>query len=837
MARDTTFVQARRSSSALTIALTACRACMAVDTATFAMAAIATIAVEMLADPDGQYGAWRVAIGGLWVFLALVSRMAISRLRAKTPPSLGKHTEAIHCSLGTPSHVAAPLLSKWWVAALATVTILPLVIEPLLRSILGEGRPLEIQMVLGLRNLALGLAALSLWPNCARLSAAVSLCLMLFAHVIDEGSNSTWLFVPFALAGGVWLLVSYQATFANLVTAVGETKRCPIQKRRRIPWRGAIYTIAAVASLVGIWCVGPRVPLASLGEWVGTSGGTGANDPYARGGVNDGQEEVGGENPETTGFAETDKFLDSDQPTLYDAASDMYGEPMRRKQKQQERMISVTPSDVREIKNHAQSHRASREFAAARRSPKKPRKRPEDRSARALFEVYGRTPLHLRMDVLATYDGATWKPLGSEPCPNVIEQVGHGSRMLLFSKREADCYGASETHKLKIATITGSLAPTPTLLSRFRVGLVDRPEFFEWRRDGVLGFRGRTTIPSGTTIETSCRTANLQALAGEHLAIPSTGGLPTYREVPKESETALATIASAWADHHPRGPAQVAAIVERLRKDFEHDSQIGIAIEDGDPVIEFLTSKKKGPDYLFASAAVLLLREQGYSARLALGYYAAPSAFDSWTRHTPVRKEDLHFWPEILLSDGNWLALEPTPGYDVLLPQPTLFDRALNAIIAIATLAVENPWTIAAIVVAAFIFFAFRRELSDAVYVSRIRLFRSQNWRSRVLASLRLMESRATATQQRRAAHQTLANWISQFASIESEDTLHALCSLAQAAAYGPKVNGLEVEAICRRAEQTWTLKRFRRAASKARETKAPTDTKLTLSTLAIASS
>lgn len=837
MARDATFVQAPRSSSALTSALTACRACMAVDTATFAMAAIAAIAVELLADPDGRSGAWRVFIGGLWVFLAIASRIAISRSRAKTPPALGKHTEAAHGSSDAPFHVAAPRLSKWWVAALAMVTILPIVIEPLLRSVLGEGRPLEIQMVLGLRNLALGLAALSLWPSCARLSAAVSLCLMLFAHVIDEGRNSTWLLVPFALAGGVWLLVSYQASFANLVAAVGQTKPRPIQKRRRLPWRGAIYKSVAVAGLVGIWCVGPRAPLASLGEWVGTSGGTGANDPNARGGVNDGQEEVGGQNPETTGFAETDKFLDSDQPTLYDAASDMYGEPMRRKQKQPERMISVTPSDVREIKNHAQSHRASREFAVARKSPKKPRKRPEDRSARALFEVYGRTPLHLRMDVLATYDGAIWKPLGSEPCPNVIEQVGDGSSMRLFSAKVADCYRASETHKLKIAAITGSLSPTPTLLSQFRVGLVDRPEFFEWRRDGVLGFRGRTSIPSGTTIETYCRTVNLHSLVSEHFANTATDGLLTYREVPKESEGTLAAFANAWAGHLPRGPAQVAAIVERLRNDFEHDSQMGIATTDSDPVIEFLTSKKKGPDYLFASAAVLLLRQQGYSARLALGYYAAPSAFDSWTRHTPVGETDLHFWPEVLLSDGNWLALEPTPGYEVLLPQPTLVDRALSVIISIAIFVAENPWAIATIVVAAFLLFIFRVDLADAVHAAHLRLFRSQNWRSRVLASLRLIESRATATRQGRAAHQTLANWMSHFVLHESEDSLHALCSLAQAAAYGPNVNGLEVEAICQRAEQTWTLKRFRRAATNARGTTATTDLKPTLSALAISSS
>ena len=459
MARDATFVQAKRPWSALTSTLTACRACMAVDTATFAMAAIATIAVELLADPDGRSGAWRVLIGGLWVFLAIASRIAISRSRAKTPPPLGKHTEAAHCSSDAPFHVAAPLLSKWWVAALAIVTILPIVIEPLLRSILGEGRPLEIQMVLGLRNLALGLAALSLWPSCARLSAAVSLCLMLFAHVIDEGSNSTWLLVPFALAGGVWLMVSYQASFANLVAAVGEVKPCSIQKRRRLPWRGAIYTSVAVAGLVGVWCVGPRVPLATLGEWVGTSGGSGENDPNAHGGVNDGQEEVGGENPETTGFAETDKFLDSDQPTLYDAASDMYGEPMRRKQKQQERMISVTPSDVREIKNHAQSHRASREFAAARKSPKKPRKRPEDRRAGAT----SKSTAALRFICGWMSSRPTTAPFGNR---SGVSRVQTSSSRLVVV-RECGCF--QRKRRTAIALLKRTNSKSPPSLARFHL--------------------------------------------------------------------------------------------------------------------------------------------------------------------------------------------------------------------------------------------------------------------------------------------------------------------------------------------------------------------------------
>ena len=123
--------------------------------------------------------------------------------------------------------------------------------------------------------------------------------------------------------------------------------------------------------------------------------------------------------------------------------------------------------------------------------------------------------------------------------------------------------------------------------------------------------------------------------------------------------------------------------------------------------------------------------------------------------------------------------------------------------------------------------------MQHALHVSGCFVFKTG---SRVLASLRLIESRATATNQGRAAHQTLANWMSQFALHQSEDPLHALCSLAQAAAYGSKVSGLEVETICRAPQQTWTLKHFHRAA-KTVETTAQTKTKLTLSALAIASS
>lgn len=812
-----------------------CRACMLVDAATFAMAIVASISVDSLADPAGRFTVWRAGVGMMWTGIAIAMRFAIGRIRAGDAPVSGKHGEQL---ASAPAHRSAPPLSLTWTIALALITVAPLMLEPLLRRGFGEGRPLEIQLLLGLRNLSLGLAALSLWPVCARLSAAVSLCLMLFSQVVDDSGSVTWLLGIFSIAGAGWLLVSYEARFADLVIATGETrltesKQSPARRLAHLPWRGVACVVLSAIAIFTLWFSGPKAPLASLGEWIGSSGGAGANDPFARGGVNDGLEEVGGENPETAGFAETDKFLDSDQPTLYDAASDLFGEPARKKNRQQERMISVTASDVKEIKNHAENKRASREFATARTSPKRPRSRPADRDARALFEVQGRTPLHLRMDVLARYDGEKWSALQFESCPNVIEAVGQSSRMRIFMARIGDYYGPDELHRLKIASLGGSISPTPSLLSQFQVGLIDRAEFFEWRRDGVLQFRGRARIPSGTTVETYSRTANLLALSPLDVAGQSSGNLPTYREVPSNSHEAFEKIASEWIGSLPRGAEQVAAILRRLREEYRLDSQSTIESQDGDPVLEFLATKKSGPDYLFASAAVLLLRSKGYPARLAVGYYASPAAFDAWTRHTPVVEEDLHFWPELLLADGNWLALEPTPGFETLLPRPTLWQRVISAATMAMSAAIQHPWMTLVILVSIVFLSVYRLEVIDSLRLARMRLFPERSWRERAFTSMRLLEKRAASIRTGRGSSQTLAAWSMQFAARPDGASLQALVQLTQDAAYGPALDPENVELVCRRAEKSWTLKKFRSAYKSKRSTANSLSTHLTLNPFA----
>ena len=69
-----------------------------------------------------------------------------------------------------------------------------------------------------------------------------------------------------------------------------------------------------------------------------TSGGTLWNDPDSRGGVNDGDDEVSAsERPQSVGFTQSEVYLDTDRPSLYDAFNEAYGEPY--KPREMRRMI------------------------------------------------------------------------------------------------------------------------------------------------------------------------------------------------------------------------------------------------------------------------------------------------------------------------------------------------------------------------------------------------------------------------------------------------------------------------------------------------------------------
>ena len=143
-------------------------------------------------------------------------------------------------------------------------------------------------------------------------------------------------------------------------------------------------------------------------------------------------------------------------------------------------MIALGPQDVGEQKERpAENLDAGREFAAVRRKPEPRPRRPGERAAKALVYVKGPTPLHLPLTSYSHFDGMTWR---EEPCcdrqfPAEPEPTGTWLRL---PRLDAPFLAGTVVHQVKIGTLDSSPMPVPPHLLRFRVGSVNRLDFFGW---------------------------------------------------------------------------------------------------------------------------------------------------------------------------------------------------------------------------------------------------------------------------------------------------------------------------------------------------------------------
>lgn len=108
----------------------------------------------------------------------------------------------------------------------------------------------------------------------------------------------------------------------------------------------------------------------------------------------------------------------------------------------------------------------------------------------------------------------------------------------------------------------------------------------------------------------------------------------------------------------------------------------GNRAEAGDPIIAWLEEGTQGHCELFAGAFVLLAREAGYPARMAVGY--AGGSWNAVEDYFVVRNRDAHAWVEIYDAEQqNWLRVDPTPGSGSSNPE----------VIAQASMEFESGWS------------------------------------------------------------------------------------------------------------------------------------------------
>jgi hypothetical protein len=761
------------------------------------MTALGTLALELaVADPDRSPTRCALAALGMLVAPAIVVAWYFGRRASLT------HSK----ERGGPTPLA--------VAMLLALFGEPFVLEAGRLLLFGRSAMPEVVLLSGVRNLGLGLATLSHRPVCARLAAVISLFLTLVATSLGEGRLIAGLVGLYAVAGTSWLMLAYW----------GRVVGADARGDRRVPARALAGVAGVVVTLAAVLAIGPADAALVLAGVMPTSGGTLWNDPDARGGVNDGDNEVAAsERPESVGFTQSEIYLDTDRPSLYDAFNETYGEPY--KPREMQRMIALGTSDVREQgERPSENLRAGREFALVRRKPQRPGTRPGERAAQALVYVKGPTPLHMALLAYDRFDGRTWReePPCRSHCPLELEPDRSWFRL---EAPPCAFHAGIVSHQVKIGTLDSGALPLPAHVARFRVGSVNRADFFGWAQQGILRMLGRT-VPAGTVIESEARPVVPRRLAD--VAFPPFSFASSARlsglDEGYEVDPGVAVLARGWARGIPEGWPQVEAIVAALRRHATLDRDAALPADCRDAVAHFLLHARRGPDVQFATAAVVLLRSLGYPARVVSGLYAGPERYDPRTRHTPVTREDVHFWAEVILPGGPAVAIEPTPGYRLMEPRLPWAERIAAALGAAWAWAVDHPGVLGSVLLGLAAALRFRREALDVLATATWAITSRRDWRGCVLATLRLLERRSSWVGHPRPPSQTLARWYGPITASageggEARDEFGRLIRLADWALYAhdgspqrPPWDEREIRSTCRHVVRAWTLGRFRAA-------------------------
>lgn len=108
----------------------------------------------------------------------------------------------------------------------------------------------------------------------------------------------------------------------------------------------------------------------------------------------------------------------------------------------------------------------------------------------------------------------------------------------------------------------------------------------------------------------------------------------------------------------------VSRVREVLSKNMKYDETQADIPEGEEPVTYFLTRQKSGSSMLFASAAVLALREHGIPARYVEGYYISEERFlEKSGQDTVLTGKDQHAWIEVYFDGMGFLPVDVTPGF------------------------------------------------------------------------------------------------------------------------------------------------------------------------------
>lgn len=702
-----------------------------------ALPLLAMAAVQLF-RAEHQWHRWFVAIDSLLVLLVAAALFVLFERWSPISPSSGGR---IRWASGLPTGATSLLVG---------FAFLPVLVQAVVRP-WDIGDPTEVVMMMCVQNGALGSAVAA--PRWRYRQIAVLLSSFLTMFVVFAAVTPPILVTAglFAFVGLWWLMGSY---WERLVS------RMATHTYRQVPMYGAVLVMTALSLLVGagagvLWGAGATPRL--LAGFMPTSGGDRWGDAFGRGGVGDGEQLIAAEDEASTfGPVESELFLSSEQPSLYDTYNDMYGEPIV--QKEHRRAIALESEQGRESEQRiAESQQTGREFAMVRRRADRFRPEVADRRSPALFLLSGSVPLHLRMETFDHFDGIAWSRAGAAkrtPAIRLDESVERAwMRVHRFDPYEI--LAGKQACAVKIINLRSNRIPAPSNLVAWHIDRVDQPSFFGWTDDDVPALVAQDHIPALTVIHLVAQGWSVGGLERLNEFLTRENVESPYTHVPQPAHAATAR---EWTADTPRGLPQVIRVIDRLRQRYVHLPDHVVPEQCQDVVSHFLETGA-GPDYLFATTAAVLLRSLGYPARVVSGFYASPERYDPKSRHTVVGQEDVHFWVEVCVDSSNWLPLEPTPGYEPPAELRTWWQRCAVGLAA-GWRWVRRQWLLlSGVAVLSVLAAVLRHALFDLVSCGLWWVGCRGTARRQVLWTLRVVEWRAWLAGRGRPKTSTVAAW------------------------------------------------------------------------------
>jgi protein-glutamine gamma-glutamyltransferase len=629
----------------------------------------------------------------------------------------------------------------------------PVLLDGIFRR-LGSGNGMEIVVMSCLAWGGMLSAICGKRLRLVNLSVVCSGFLTLFTTCISDQSIAAVFAYAYAVIC-LWWLVANQ--WERLET-------CAVSQIEYTKTRGLVaVAIGGLILLVTTWSVAGRIPVLRklTTELMPTSGGTSQRDSAAHSGVGDGDALIAARNhPSSFGAVETDMFLDSEQPSLFDIFSDEFGEPAKIKKTEQSQALAPKKQVEENEAKAAEANRSGRQSFSTDRVAPNLKDAPKDLLQNALLFWSGPVGVRLAVERFDAFDGIEWQK--SEASEVAAEKPSNPTAVPIddrtwfkptgrFVHGSLSPFVGATSEAIKFTRYRSPIIPTHSGMQMWCIDDLTREDLFSYTVDDCLVMPGREHVPDYTVVRFIGSEMYLDQI--EHLMKNCSPRLPTIVNI-VGVEHDLQQLARTYAGDIPRGWKQVSEVVRRVRLEFSLSDSTDSADQSKSPLEKFLHDRK-GPSYMFATATAQMLKQLGYETRLAVGFYVNPKQQQFGQRDTSVLASDAHVWVELNAGHDYWLPLEPTPGYRVPQYTASLWYRIVEARVTIA-LCCCTFFSLAATL------YILRRVFAEAIFQSMWLIVARMNDRRRIAWLRWVLDFRLRWAGKSRPAHVPLRNWLIQ---------------------------------------------------------------------------